>query len=249
MIRRLTAREIEAVASALIVAEETNLGVEVTTPVVYPGGQPVTVVVAQDGEEYVVHDAGFGAMFLTGSGVRLTKQIRKKLAALAANYGCEFLDGRMRRRSTSDDVPLAIAMVANSSRCVGDELLEVRRRTESEFVAAVSDSLKEVFGGQRIRTNEQFAGESGAQYRIHNVVLDRGESSAIAFVEPLTSRAVVSQRFMEFSDLKPLHQSAHMYVVADDHEVLSPPHERLLRKVCQVVPYSQSREIFEPLAA
>lgn len=247
--RRLTAEEIESAASALIVAEETSLGVEVTTPVVYPDGRAVTVVVSVESGEYVVHDAGFGSMFLTSSGVKFSKQIRKRLASMAEVYGCEFLNGRMTRKADVDQMALAIAMVANASRCVGDEVLEAQRRAESDFIIAVTDSLREVVGGKRLRTNEQYTGESGAHYRVHNVILDRAESDAIAFVEPLSSRSVVSQRFMEFTDLRPLHQGANMFVVADDLDDLSEPHQNLLRKVCELVPYSKSREIFKPLAA
>ena len=195
MMRRLTTEEIGSAASALVMAEETSLGVEVTTPVVYPDGRAVTVVVSVDSGEHVVHDAGFGSMFLTSSGIKLSKQIRKRLTSMGAN----------------------------ASRCVGDEVLEARRRAESDFIVAVTDSLRDVVGGKRLRTNEQYTGESGAHYRVHNVILDNAESDAIAFVEPLSSRSVVSQRFMEFTDLRQLHQGANMYAVADDHEDLSEP--------------------------
>ncbi len=247
--RRLTTEEIGSAASALVMAEETSLGVEVTTPVVYPDGRAVTVVVSVDSGEHVVHDAGFGSMFLTSSGIKLSKQIRKRLTSMAEVYGCEFLNGRMTRRADTEHIALAIAMVANASRCVGDEVLEARRRAESDFIVAVTDSLRDVVGGKRLRTNEQYTGESGAHYRVHNVILDNAESDAIAFVEPLSSRSVVSQRFMEFTDLRPLHQGANMYAVADDHEDLSEPHQILLRRVCELVPYSESRERFKPLAA
>jgi hypothetical protein len=249
MIRQLTAQEIEAAASALVTAEETNLGVEVTMPVVYPDGRAVTVVVTVESGQYVIHDAGFGSMYLTSAGVQFSKQIRKRLASMAANYGCEFANGRMTRRASSDEVALAIAMVANASRCVGDEVLEARRRTESDFIAAVADSLRDTIGSTRVRTNEQFVGESGAQYRVHNVVLDKTESAAIALVEPLASRASVSQRFMEFHDLAPVHQSAKMFAVIDDNETVSVAHRTLLNQVCSLVAYSESKEAFRPLAA
>jgi hypothetical protein len=37
-----------------------------------------------EGAEYVVHDAGFGAMYFTAEGVRISRQLSKRLAALAA---------------------------------------------------------------------------------------------------------------------------------------------------------------------
>jgi len=139
--------------------------------------------------------------------------------------------------------------VANASRSVGDEVLEARRRSESDFIMAVADTLRDAVGSRRVRTNEQFTGESGAHYRVHNVILDPAENEAIAFVEPLASRASVSQRFMEFHDLRPVHQSANMYAVIDDDEAVSGAHKVLLQQVCSLVAYSQSRETFRPLAA
>ena len=85
MMRPITQEELESAARALVAARKTNLGVEVTMPVIYPNGQAVTVVVNVDGGDYIVHDAGFGAMYLTSAGIRLSKQLARRLVALATH--------------------------------------------------------------------------------------------------------------------------------------------------------------------
>lgn len=136
--RIVTPEEIEASARAIVSARTTSLGIEVTTPVVYPSGDLVTVAVIIDGGEYVVHDAGFGAMYLNSAGVRLSTQLARRFTQLAARYGCAFIGGRMTRRCAPDHVAMAAIMVANASRTIGDQALEVRRQSETNFRTAAS---------------------------------------------------------------------------------------------------------------
>ncbi len=187
MMRLITPDELEAAARALITARTTNLGVEVTMPVIYPNGEAVTVVVTVDGGDYMVHDAGFGAMYLTASGMKLTKQLVQRLAHLASHYGCDFIENRMTRRCTSDQLALAIAMVANASRTIGDQGLEARQRSERDFRRAVTDRLVDTMGN-RVREHQQFKGQSGRSYRVGNIVLDTALQLPLAFVESFANR-------------------------------------------------------------
>lgn len=123
----LSPTEIEAASRALITARKTNLGIEIQMPVIYPTGSTVTVVVTVQGGEYLIHDAGMGAMALTSSGITLSKTLEERLSALAKHYGCDFIGGRMSRRCTPPQVALAALMVANASRTVGDQALDQKR--------------------------------------------------------------------------------------------------------------------------
>lgn len=246
MMRPITQEELETAARALVTAREVNLGIEVTMPVIYPNGQAVTVVVSVDGGDYVVHDAGFGAMYLTSAGIRLTKQMAKRLAALAAHYGCDFIENRMTRRCSVDHLAVAIAMVANASRTVGDQALEVRRRSESDFRTAVSERL-EAAVGKRIRVRQEFKGQSGRKYQVGSIVLDRNEAYPVAFVEASANRATVSNHFMEFYDLSPVYENVFNISVYDENEHIPETDLSLLREVSEVVKYGQSQSRFSEL--
>ena len=241
-------QELEAAARALITACKTNLGTEVAMPVIYPNGQAVTVVVTVEGGEYVVHDAGFGAMYLTSAGVKLTKQLAQRLASLAAHYGCDFIENRMIRRCSVDQLALAVAIVANASRTIGDQALEVRRRTERDFSEAVSHRLQEVIG-TRVRSHQEIKGESGRKYLVGNIILDRPEKLPVAFVESFANRASVPGHFLEFYDLRPVYPQTMNFSVYDENEQFTQPDLRLLRKVSDVVTYGQSRRRFAVLKA
>lgn len=248
MLRFLEPAELEAASRALITATETSLGIEVTMPVVYPDGQAVTVVVTVEGGNYVVHDAGLGSMYLTNAGQTFTRRIKARLASLAKRYECDFIDGRMTRQCSADQLAIAIALVANASRSVGDQAADVSHRSEAELITSVTNRLRE-FIGKRLRVNEGIKGRSGREYRVHNVVLDSNEKSPIAFVEPISNRAIVPARFTEFSDLQNFYGLAHNIAVYDDAESLSDPDMRLLREVCEPLPFRETRDRFKRIAA
>lgn len=240
--RRLTRDEIETASRALVSARETALGIEISTPVIYPNGDCVTVLVTIDGGEYVVHDAGLGLMYLTAEGVQITRHLSSRFAALAARYECEFIDGRMMRRCSADDVAVAAVLVANASRTVGDHALEVRRQTENEFRAAVSDRVREI-AGTRLRENETFKGGSGRSYRITNVILDAQEMHAAAFVFALPSRSLVPAQFAEMFDLKAAHaDTANDTIYNEAGDFRRKEDGWLLEKVSELIPFGEIAE-------
>ena len=123
-LKTITAEGLEASCRALVRVESSNLGLEVQLPVIYPNGDLVTVVVTEENNQIFVHDGGFAAMTLATAGVALTKKMRVRVAALSKHYGCEFSNDRMVKTATHDDLPLAVAVVANASRTVADQLLQ-----------------------------------------------------------------------------------------------------------------------------
>ena len=140
----LSLAEIETGARAMIQVRVFPLGVEVTTPVVYPNGDCVAVVVAQEaGGDYLVHDAGLGAMYVTGEGIQLSRDLRTRITSAIARYDCAFESARIVRRCTSDDVPVSIMLVANASRSAGDMAAETRRQSENHFRSVLTNRIRE----------------------------------------------------------------------------------------------------------
>ena len=246
--RVVTPEEIEATARAIVSARPTNLGIEVTTPVVYPNGDLVTVAVTIEGGEYVVHDAGFGAMYLNTAGVRLTRQLTRRFGELASRYGCEFIAGRMTRRCSPEQVAMAAVMVANASRTIGDHALEIRRQTESDFRMAVAERVREI-AGQRVRENEAVKGESGRSYRIPSLILDSSQSFPVAFVVPLPNRAAIPDRFAEFFDIRRAHDQVLRESVYDEGSDIRPEDRRFMQldQISELIPFQQTRFRFAQL--
>ncbi len=187
--------------NALIDIRRTNLGCEVQLPLFYPDGGSVTVTVAAERGDYVVHDSGSGAMFLNANGLQLTKKLSEKITSLVGMYGCEFSGGRVARRCTPDDVGVCAAIVANASRAVGDQVLQRPLIPMIDFRREVLSRVRGIVGEARFRENEEIVGESGYAYRISAVILDRAEALPISFVEPVKDHDTATKKFREFWDI------------------------------------------------
>lgn len=249
VLQRITTEQLEAASRALITARGTNLGYEIDMPVVYPNGQCVSVVVGVAGGNYIVHDAGVGAMYLTEAGVSLTRNLTDKLSQIAHIYGCDFISGRMSRSCSQEQLAIAIALVANASRAVGDQALQVKKKRVFDFRREVSVALSNVVKADRVK-KDRIIGESGTQYNLDFVILDR-DLKPVAFVEPISDQDAVNTKFREFFDIK----ANENYRFVDRISVYDDRHDWrsgdlvMLSRVSNTVPFSAFPKRLRPLAA
>jgi hypothetical protein len=145
---------------------------------------------------------------------------------------------------------MAAVMVANASRTIGDQALEIRRQAEGEFRAAVVERVREI-AGKRARENETVKGDSGRSYHIPSVILDSSESFPLAFVVPLPNRAAVATRFSDLFDIRKAHERVQRESIYDEASDFRPEDLRLMRmeKVSELVPFQQTRVRFAQLIA
>ncbi|MCT8971227.1 hypothetical protein [Microbaculum marinisediminis] len=230
----LNPSEVEIAIRALIVAEKTNLGIEVSVPVAYPDGDIVTVVIERSGYAFRVHDAGFGAMHAAAAGFPLTKSHTQKIANLIQRYRCSFVDGRVMAKCSYDALAITACLVANASRTAADQATEIRRLVEVDFRLLVSDKLREAFG-ERVRENESIVGRSGRQYRVPAIILDPTQSRPRNFVSPLAHRNTVPHSFAMFFDLRGAFPDVENDTVFDDAGDFRQEDRALLESVSTVI--------------
>jgi hypothetical protein len=229
MTRELLPAEVEKAIRALIVAEKTNLGIEVTLPVAFGDGELVNIVVERAGDTFAIHDAGLSAMRLTSAGVSLTKHVAFRLNEFARRYQCRFADGRVITTAAPDDVPLKACLVANAARAVSDYVYEIRRQAEYDFRVMLYDRLREIVG-QRVRETEEIRGESGTRYRIP-IILDQSQSRPQNFVSPVANHSIVARSVAMFFDLKPLYPGVERDAVYDNEADIRKEDRTLLTSV------------------
>ncbi len=239
----LTPEQVELASRALVSAIKSNLGIEVTTPVIYPNGDCVTVVVEQADGGATVHDASFGSMYLATEGIHFGRSVAARLAPLVVRYGCELKQGRVTKKVTDGDIAIAVALVANASRLIADQAMEIRRQSDNEFRHAVTAILKEIVG-ERLRENEQIRGSSGRLYRVGNVILDAGQTKPIAFVSSVSSRGTVPNCFSEMYDLSKAFSGVANESVYADHGDLRQEDKAFLSQVSRVIAFSQTATEF-----
>jgi hypothetical protein len=229
MATTLKAADIEKAIRALIAAQKTNLGIEVTVPVAYGDGELATVVVEQAGDGFLVHDAGFSAMRLTAAGISFSKNVVQRLNDSCQRYRCTFSDGRVFSQSGLTEIAQVVCLVANASRSVADYVYEIRRHAEHDFRLTVFDRLKEIVG-DRVRETDEFRGKSGRRYRVP-ILLDVTRARAQNFVTTIAHRQAVSQSFTMFYDLGAAYPEIERDAIYDDTADIREEDRALLKSV------------------
>lgn len=238
----ITAPELEKAIRALVSVRASNLGFDVQLPLVYPNGETVVVTVAAEGDEFVVHDSGNGSAILAVYGVSLTPKLNHKLSEIADHYGCEFLSGRMVRRSSLEGLPIAVAIVANSSRSIGDQMLNTPSAPIVDFKTEALEILRESVGRERVRENEAILGESGSRYTASAVILSKDQSRPVSIVEPIKDHDAATKKFREFWDISQNSDLAHLGRISlyDDRHAWAASDLNLLQNVSNIVRLTDS---------
>ena len=78
---------------------ESNLGIEVSLPTIYPNGDHVVVILREiDEDNVLLHDGGFSLQVISSMGLNLQKNAIKHIIEYASMMGCSFDGGRVVRR-------------------------------------------------------------------------------------------------------------------------------------------------------
>ncbi len=243
MATKLKAADIEKAIRALVTAQETNLGIEVTVPVAFGDGELASVVIEAADGGFMAHDAGFSAMRLSAAGVSLSRHVVHRLNEYAQRYRCEFLDGRVFACAGAGDMAQAVCLVANASRSVADYIYEIRRQADYDFRATVFDRLREIVGN-RMRETEEFRGASGRLYRLP-IVLNSALSKPQNFLSTLAQRQVVPQSFAMFCDLRDAFPTVERDAVYDETADIRDEDRRFLSSAgAQVVALMEAQKRF-----
>ena len=244
----LTPESIARAVQSLVMAERTNIGVEVSTPVAYPGGDLVNVNVEQSPEGVLVHDASFASSRLSLAGVTMSRHVVERLAEYAGRFNCAFENGRVSAKAGSGSIELLIAMVANASRSVADYALELRKHAETDFRMTVAEALRDIIG-KRLRENEECVGKSGRKYKISAMVLDERETQPIMLVASIANRAAVPHGFAMLYDLKDQETYTHATrdAIYDETSDFRDEDRALLKAASEVITLTQARHRFHKL--
>jgi hypothetical protein len=247
---KYSTESLESGCRELVRVERSNLGLEVQLPVIYPNGDLATVVVTEENGQTIVHDGGFAAMTLATAGIAITRKMHDRIIALSKHYGCEFSNERMIKTATADQLPLVVAVVANASRTIADQLLHTHAQPLFTFRQEVIDRVKEYVGANRVRENEAVVGKSGTQYNIGAVVLDSALREPVAYVEAVKDLEGVNKRFREFYDISQMLFSPEpdRIIMYDDKANLRQGDLIILQDVSNVVRFSDAEMRFRPMA-
>ena len=216
-----------------------------STGVLFVSGDSVQVLISPGTNDYIVSDQSSAAMYLESHGVTIGSKLQHNFENLTQRFGCSFMSNRVQRRCYIDQLPVAILMVANASRLVGDYVLDIRREPDKDFKRAVSDNLYEVVG-ERMKRRESVKGSSGRTWHVDNVVFDKQLESPVAFIETIANRNVVPWRVATFLDLRKNHENTVNLAIVKEESDLKHEDCKLLNEVGGVVvPLRKIKQKFE----
>ena len=224
-------------------------GLVVNTGIIFVGGDSVQVLISDHKTGYLVSDQSSAAVYLESHGISIGSKLQHNFSKHAQRYGCGYVGNRVERTCSAEQLPVAILMVANASRLIGDYVLEIRRQVDKEFKRAVTDKLREAVGS-RMRQQESVVGHSGRTWHIDNLVLDAQLIRPIAFIETVSNRKVVDKRVATFLDLSNKYKNELKQAVIKEESDLRQEDYQLLKGTCSdVVPFKDSKKKFEKIDA
>ncbi len=191
-------------------------GIRVSTQVLYPDGDGVSVVVFRDGDGYRVSDDGLGWSDLITNGIDINKVFLRKAEAVARDMGLALVKGAFVAPNVSEgQLGAAIVIVANASqRWVYEALRDHQQQVERTLKTKVNEALALIFPKNAIKLNEVIDGDSTKSHRISNIVHLDGRRILVDSV--VNNPISIASTFLKFSDIGKGHPDYGREAVVED---------------------------------
>ena len=219
---------------------ESNLGIEVSLPALYPNGEHVVVILrAIDGENVLLHDGGFSLQAISPMGLSLQKNAIKHIIQYAARMGCSFENGRVTRKCPTTKVAAAAMTVSNVCLYVASQF-QVMQEVKKDFDSIVREALSKKLSEDVVTPNYSVLGASGGKYNITAAILMPHDDKPRAIIEAISTPKSVSGRFRHLYDIKANaeYSKVERIAVYDDTETFHQHDYLLLQDVSNVVAFA-----------
>jgi len=229
---------------------ESNLGVEVSLPSLYPNGEHVVVVLRElDHENVLLHDGGFSLQAISSMGLNLQKNAIKHIIEYASLMGCSFENGRVIRRCPSVKVAAAAMTVSNVCLYVASQF-QVMQEAKKDFDSIVREVLSKKLSTDLVVPNYSILGASGGKYSVTAAITLPSIEKPKAIIEAISTPKSVSGRFRHLYDIKANAEYSNVERIAvyDDDESFHQYDYLLLQDVSNVVAFADLNKRVEVYA-
>lgn len=237
---------LEAMASASLVREHED-GFSITTHCIYPTGEFVRVRVYGRAEAFIVSDEGNAVRQVESAGATLADPDRT-ISRSASKLGLMTHAGILRTRAvTWQQVPYAIAAMANASQKIAEELFDKIKVNHSRDFKLLLKNLLEVSFPANVHP-DTLTGSSNRTHRFESVInLDTRR----LIIDPVVRDAsAINARVVANIDIKRANiPMLDQRIVYDDQEDWTAAELNLLQFGAPLVPYSRLPEVLPRLAA
>jgi len=219
---------------------ESNLGIEVSLPALYPNGDHVVVILREiDQDNVLLHDGGFSLQAISSMGLNLQKNAIKHIKEYSSMMGCSFEDGRVMRKCEPFRVAAAAMTVSNVCLYVASQF-QVMQETKKDFDLIVKDALCKNLSDGLVAPNYSIFGASGGKYSVTAAIIAPNKDVPRAIVEAIATPKSVNGRFRHLYDImaNTEHLDVERIAVYDDNEDFHQHDYLLLQDVSNVVAFS-----------
>jgi len=233
-------------AAAITAADD---GVLVTTHCMYPSNGLVQVTMRGGGNTVVASDEGGALGEALSAGVPV-RDFDRGLTSLVKDQGLKIKDGIIYSPPMPiEAAPLAVLLVANASQEVARWLYDhTKIKRTRDFRAMLSAFLESKFES-RVDHNAILVGHTTKAHKFANVIALSNERRLI--IDPvINDPSSINSRVLANLDIRTLGNPLFIQrIVYDDEDDWSAADLNLLSVGATPVPFSQSSEVIERLAA
>jgi hypothetical protein len=209
----------------------------VETTTLLPGGGVATVSVRAAGRAFVVSDSGSARETLLALGVPdFTRGDVRAAHEIAEARGLGFhTDEFVLTDVSADQLPAAIAYVADATRALVSASLESRsRRAQRDLVSRTVDRVRSMFPGATLETERVLLGASTKCHTFDLVMPLAGDRFAI-FQTVSPAPASVASAHLKLFDIREVHADWPREAVVDDLEAWASDDLAIMQQVASHV--------------
>lgn len=192
----------DKIVGELVQARRIDRGVVVTTPVLFPSGSHVSVLVSFSGDRCLVSDDGaaYAEADMMGAG----EIFRRAARSIADETGLRFNNFEIFEADARLDIlPGIIAIVADAAkRAVHVTAERLARKLDLDLKTSIVDKLIDAFGSAHVSVNAAISGASTHTWTVDALVRTEHAEIAIEAVSP--SPISVSSAYMKLDDIRRL---------------------------------------------
>ena len=213
---------------------ETNLGHKLTTHVMYPSFEPVSVFVVSRGDQFEVHDGG-GAVKSAATHAIDGRSVKSACQQSAMRFSCEFFDDHISASAIDQDwLYSAIDAVANASSLAAHNIIQKKSvQKKQSLITKTKKIFDDSTWGAETKTEISIPGKSGKLHNFDLAVIYGNKMAIIDAVVPHPNS--IAAKYLAFSDAAPKHGTYKYAIYEDD---MSNEDKVLIANVADLISFS-----------
>lgn len=237
----------DRVASDLVRVRLTQNGLRLTTPVLFPSGAHVSLVVHGGPSRYVVSDDGaasYEAELMGASGIfqRAARDVAQKTGVRFNDHELFEIDAPV------DRLPGFIAIVADAARmAVEQSAVRLAEHIEKESRLSISERLISIFGKSAVTEGAEIAGASQHTWRFDAAIKCGDRKVLFALTSP--SPNSVASSFLKLDDVRRLDPPPRNVAVLTKRDAFKPDQITILNRAAKLISADDPDADFRKLVA